>query len=257
MGLRDQLRSFYERTYPLAGHDNVRRLIDKDFEIAWLNNRPSHWNPLTNEMSFYALATDRLFATEAACRGHMNGKKYRKAVAEMKPGDEIKYRQDSTSQDKFLAANEYRVLRYLEFLSTFVEAAIQNVRKKQSRSLEELQGEEVTDEEEDESAAFGKDMGDHRQDGDGADSDEEDETGTKVRNPLSLPLGWDGKPIPYWLYKLHGLGREYNCEICGNHSYRGRRVFERHFQEWRHAFGMRCLKIPNTLHFKVSRRRSI
>lgn len=63
--------------------------------------------------------------------------------------------------------------------------------------------------------------------------------------------GWDGKPIPFWLYKLHGLGVEYKCEICGNYSYWGRRAFERHFQEWRHAFGMRCLKIPNTVHFKV------
>merc|ERR1719420_122468 len=71
-----------------------------------------------------------------------------------------------------------------------------------------------------------------------------------IYNPLNLPVGWDGKPIPFWLYKLHGLGIEYRCEICGNYSYWGRRAFERHFQEWRHAFGMRCLKIPNTAHFK-------
>lgn len=44
------------------------------------------------------------------------------------------------------------------------------------------------------------------------DSDEEDEF---VYNPLKLPLGWDGKPIPYWLYKLHGLNMEFKCEICG------------------------------------------
>lgn len=36
------------------------------------------------------------------------------------------------------------------------------------------------------------------------DSDEEDDF---VYNPLKLPLGWDGKPIPYWLYKLHGLNQ--------------------------------------------------
>jgi len=58
------------------------------------------------------------------------------------------------------------------------------------------------------------------------------------------------RPIPYWLYKLHGLGIEYKCEICGNYSYWGRRAFERHFQEWRHAYGMKCLRIPNTVHFK-------
>ena len=65
----------------------------------------------------------------------------------------------------------------------------------------------------------------------------------------NYPVGWDGKPIPYWLYKLHGLGIEYKCEICGNTSYFGRRSFERHFQEWRHAYGMKCLGIPNTKHF--------
>ena len=37
-------------------------------------------------------------------------------------------------------------------------------------------------------------------------------------NPLKLPLGWDGKPIPFWLYKLHGLNQEFKCEICGNVS---------------------------------------
>lgn len=35
------------------------------------------------------------------------------------------------------------------------------------------------------------------------DSDEDD----YVYNPLKLPMGPDGKPIPYWLYKLHGLNQ--------------------------------------------------
>merc|ERR1712156_678341 len=68
-------------------------------------------------------------------------------------------------------------------------------------------------------------------------------------NPKTLPLGWDGKPIPYWLYKLHGLNISYNCEICGNFTYKGPKAFQRHFAEWRHAHGMRCLGIPNTAHF--------
>lgn len=42
--------------------------------------------------------------------------------------------------------------------------------------------------------------------------EEEDDDG-KIYNPLKLPLGWDGKPIPYWLYKLHGLGVEFRCEV--------------------------------------------
>jgi len=80
------------------------------------------------------------------------------------------------------------------------------------------------------------------------DDDEEEEP---VRMTIeNYPIGWDGKPIPYWLYKLHGLGIEYKCEICGNTSYFGRKAFEKHFQEWRHAHGMSCLNIPNTLHFQ-------
>lgn len=79
-----------------------------------------------------------------------------------------------------------------------------------------------------------------------SDSDEEDDF---IYNPLKLPLGWDGKPIPYWLYKLHGLNQEFQCEICGGATYWGRRAFERHFREYRHQAGMRLLGIPNTKNF--------
>jgi splicing factor 3A subunit 3 len=76
-----------------------------------------------------------------------------------------------------------------------------------------------------------------------------EEAEERIYNPLKLPLGWDGKPIPYWLYKLHGLGVEYKCEICSDFVYMGRKAFDRHFQESRHAFGMRALGLPNTKHF--------
>ena len=42
-------------------------------------------------------------------------------------------------------------------------------------------------------------------------------------------------------------------EIIGNYSkisYWGRRSYERHFTEWRHSYGMKCLKIPNSVHFR-------
>jgi splicing factor 3A subunit 3 len=83
-----------------------------------------------------------------------------------------------------------------------------------------------------------------------SESEEEDDDNDDVPyNPKNLPLGWDGKPIPYWLFKLHGLNINYNCEICGNYTYKGPKAFQRHFSEWRHAHGMRCLGIPNTAHF--------
>lgn len=61
-------------------------------------------------------------------------------------------------------------------------------------------------------------------------AEEEQAEEERIYNPLKLPLGWDGKPIPYWLYKLHGLGVEYRCEICSDYVYMGRKNFERHFQ---------------------------
>jgi len=36
---------------------------------------------------------------------------------------------------------------------------------------------------------------------------------------------------------------------CCFKTYRGPKAFQRHFSEWRHAHGMRCLGIPNTAHF--------
>jgi splicing factor 3A subunit 3 len=55
-----------------------------------------------------------------------------------------------------------------------------------------------------------------------APQEEQEDEEERIYNPLKLPLGWDGKPIPFWLYKLHGLGVEYKCEICSDFIYMGR-----------------------------------
>eukprot|EP00558_Chaetoceros_sp_UNC1202_P011491 CAMPEP_0197238206 /NCGR_PEP_ID=MMETSP1429-20130617/4759_1 /TAXON_ID=49237 /ORGANISM="Chaetoceros sp., Strain UNC1202" /LENGTH=167 /DNA_ID=CAMNT_0042697311 /DNA_START=63 /DNA_END=566 /DNA_ORIENTATION=- len=88
--------------------------------------------------------------------------------------------------------------------------------------------------------------GDGNEKDEDSDSDDED---APIYNPKGVPLGWDGKPIPYWLFKLHGLNHFYPCEICGNVSYRGRHNFEKHFADAKHSYGMKCLGIPNTKHF--------
>jgi len=131
---------------------------------------------------------------------------------------------------KEIALIEAQITRMSEFLSDQIEATKENIEKKQARSYRELE--------------------DELEAGDEVESDSESDSEEKpIWNPKNLPLGWDGKPIPYWLYKLNGLGIEYKCEICGDYSYWGRRAWERHFQEWRHAHAMRCLGIPNTRHF--------
>ena len=81
------------------------------------------------------------------------------------------------------------------------------------------------------------------------DLDDDDDDDAPVYNPKNVPLDWDGRPIPYWLFKLHGLNHYYQCEICGGESYRGRRNFELHFADQKHTLGMKTLGIPNTKHF--------
>jgi len=124
---------------------------------------------------------------------------------------------------------ESRIKSIADLLQDHIDETVRNIEKKHSRTakeiLAELEQEELPE----------------------PDSEEEEE---EVKMTIeNYPIGWDGKPIPYWLYKLHGLGVEFKCEICGNQSYWGRKAFERHFQEWRHAHGMACLQIPNTKHF--------
>lgn len=135
---------------------------------------------------------------------------------------------------------EHRVKAVCDLMAGVVNATVRHAEKQQTRTAEEREA-ELREEE------FGLAL--LPSEGSAAKKDDDEDDDAPVYNPLNLPLGWDGKPIPYWMYKLHGLGVEYKCEICGNHSYWGRRAFDKHFQEWRHGHGMRSLGIPNTKHF--------
>ncbi|KAH7557788.1 hypothetical protein JRO89_XS11G0220500 [Xanthoceras sorbifolium] len=130
---------------------------------------------------------------------------------------------------KEIALMEAKIKKLCDLLYETIERTKQNVEKKQALTYEEMEAEREEEETQ-------------------VDTESDDDE-QQIYNPLKLPMGWDGKPIPYWLYKLHGLGQEFKCEICGNYSYWGRRAFERHFKEWRHQHGMRCLGIPNTKNF--------
>ena len=118
-----------------------------------------------------------------------------------------------------VARNETWILRLLHLMADTLEQTKNQVRRKQSSSYAEIEAERrQTAIEILQRAATSLDTS--------AGEDDEDRA---QYNPKSLPMGWDGKPIPYWLYKLHGLGQEYKCEICGGASYWGRRAFEKHF----------------------------
>jgi len=239
------LLGFIDRAQPLVEIEKVEKQFEEEFEDRYKEGAVPGWTSATHKEGFYCVPTNRLFANEAVRKGHMGSKAYKKALSKMQamPIEEQKAMTDaSEEEDKKVAKAECHVQKLRDLLGDHVAETVGFLQKKQSRTYEEMEQErekeEAGDVEDDEAYVE-------------EDSDaEEEEKERPIYNPLNLPLGWDGKPIPFWLYKLHGLGKEFKCEICGNYSYWGRRAFERHFMEWRHAFGMKCLKIPNTSHFK-------
>jgi len=144
---------------------------------------------------------------------------------------------------KPLALKEAIVYKLMELLSEERSETRNNVIRKQSMTAEERLNEQKLQDDAD-------NLDEQSENGNyGAEDDDEEEEDEQIYNPKNLPLSWDGKPIPYWLYKLHGLNLNFSCEICGNHVYAGPKAFIRHFSEWRHSHGMKCLGIPNTAHF--------
>jgi splicing factor 3A subunit 3 len=145
-----------------------------------------------------------------------------------------------------IVRREAIVTALLSQLRPTLEATIRRTERRQTQTLlererevdEELYGSEIAEQASKKQKSAKDD-----------DSDDSDEDDAPVYNPKNIPLDWDGKPMPYWLYKLHGLQHYYDCQICGGETYRGRRNFELHFADQKHALGMKSLGIPNTKHF--------
>nr|GEV75684.1 splicing factor SF3a60 homolog [Tanacetum cinerariifolium] len=80
---------------------------------------------------------------------------------------------------------EAKIMKLYEILSETIMQTKDNVKKKQGLTYHEMV---VEREDDDDVVEVGNDG----------------ESLSKY-NPLNLPMGWDGKPRPYWLSKLHGL----------------------------------------------------
>ena len=247
-GLLDYFKDFTNRALPLV----QPKLVTDAEPTGPIQVELEKIDAIPFDPSLYCPYCEKLFTNRNSFTNHLNGKQHlknaKKADQVEKQTEEIRKIFDALVEEKKrkileivnLEANvQYFVT---EVLSTHITATYNNIERRQAMTPEELQAEEAREQErlrlkaksqenQDPSAFQEKDM-------DGG-----------VYNPLKLPLDWDGKPIPLWLWKLHGLGTKYTCEVCGNHQYLGRKAFDKHFFEWRHAHGMRCLGVPNTRHF--------
>ncbi|KAI8816344.1 uncharacterized protein EV422DRAFT_297289 [Fimicolochytrium jonesii] len=242
--LQTYLESFFARAQPLYNLQEARQHVLQGFEADWSLGTVRGWTvPKHDEeegASLFCLACEKQFTKETVYKAHLTGKKHIKAAAALvergvteislqeKEEAQRAKQKEEWEQLKPIARSERLIREYTKILGAQRDDTKEHVERKQTLTTDELVADAVEEVEL---------------------SEEEEEEEEKIYNPLKLPLGWDGKPIPYWLYKLHGLGVEYPCEICGNFVYMGRKAFDRHFQEWRHAHGMRCLGIPNTHHF--------
>ncbi|XP_075502283.1 splicing factor SF3a60 homolog [Primulina tabacum] len=267
--LLEYLIYFFERTEPLQDLERIFSKVVSDFEEQWSNGQVEGWEnegqensaiPEQNQiidLDYYgtveelmivgpeklkeALAAlglktggtvrqraERIFLTKHTPLEKLDRKHFAKgSLGPDRNSGAVTLR--SNEDAKEISLMEAKLKKLCDLLHETIVRTKENIEKKHALTYDEIVQEREEDEVQPES-----------------ESDDEDQ---QIYNPLKLPMGWDGKPIPYWLYKLHGLGQEFKCEICGNQSYWGRRAYERHFKEWRHQHGMRCLGIPNTKNF--------
>ncbi|KIV97481.1 hypothetical protein PV10_01232 [Exophiala mesophila] len=267
--LASYLEGFVRRTKPLDDLPKLFLRLDRDFETAWENGTVPGWAKLQSK----DVATDgpqtegtgsgtwcpdceKEFNNPNVYKAHLTGKKHirnaeaKKSQANGAADDATKPSGPSSSlsgtalKERVIASHEFRIRALADLLSNERSNTRVNVERKQGMTERERQAELDALFAEDDAAMIASDRrGDPRH---GEDSGSDSDSDEKVYNPLKLPLAWDGKPIPYWLYKLHGLGVEFSCEICGNFVYMGRRAFDKHFSEGRHVYGLKCLGITGS-----------
>ena len=192
--LKEYLEGYFRRAKPLFSLVQLQQKVTADFERDCLE--------------IYCEACQRHFANKAVYTGHLNGKKHQKALeTPLRKGKETP-----------VALKELLISKYAEVLGKVRQETRENVEHKQSLTPEEREKELSL-----------LDRTEEKPSQDEQEEKEEEEDDGRIYNPKNIPLDWDGKPIPYWLWKLHGLGVRYPCEICGNHTYMGRKAFDQHF----------------------------
>eukprot|EP00055_Hartaetosiga_balthica_P004645 m.12528 g.12528 ORF g.12528 m.12528 type:complete len:519 (-) comp4009_c0_seq1:274-1830(-) len=256
------LINFHKRAYPL---ENVEKELAKgrsEFENLWQTSSFRGWEHVKPVKEMEAVNLDAYTSAEQLESLGIEGLKSALVSVGLKCGGTLQQRAQrlfstkglspdqwpksikakktaskggpAVDEKKVVASAEAVVYTMCRLLAEVRHNTMENVERKMARSAAELEDEEDDEDEMPEIEIIESD-----------DEDDEPKKGKKA----SMVVGWDGKPIAYWLYRLHGLNVIYTCEICGNHAYRGPKNFNQHFTEWRHAHGMRQLGIPNTKHF--------
>ncbi|WFC99815.1 DNA ligase (ATP) [Malassezia yamatoensis] len=266
-GLRNYLSNFLHKSRPLEDMDALEIRAVDFFESNWDQGKVPGWE--TKEHALYpetstgeqggiwCEACQRSYAKQTVYDAHLSSARHLKMAERAKNGGNrptVRNTEDVALKEakqiakaKALARDEVVIQALARELATVRDDTRSNIERRAALTDRERQDEADALEAEQEEAMATGGMGYERAIEKAA---RDRDTSEKAHNPLKLPLGWDGKPIPFWMYKVQGLSVEYPCEICSDFVYRGRKVFEKHFQEARHTFGMRALGLPNTAQFR-------
>lgn len=257
--LIDYLYHYIERIYPFSDRIQMKQLIHDEYiklqtehqsDATDVDTNLSNQTTLpaqsaTTQLSLYCRACDKLFAKQTVYDAHLTGKKHMKNTVSLPSQSTTTAAATTTTPTKLqlntVQYHEYVILQLLELLSEQYNNTLVYIQQKHIRSTKELQSDRDHLVKQIELLLQHKSI-------DTMQSVRTSDNEIKpIYNPLSLPLGIDGEPIPYWMYRLHGLNHEYTCEICGNYTYYGDRSYQSHFNEWRHIYGLKCLNITNNL----------
>ncbi|KAJ2905319.1 splicing factor 3a [Zalerion maritima] len=287
--LCEYLEGFMRRTRPLENVERILLGFDEEFEKDWEKDVVEGWK-IEDERTtsggdvemktgggdeIYCPDCEKGFKNQNVYKGHLTGRKHIRAAEQRKArladaaqGGEEEQLSISDApnggsgpkvsatrlKEHAIAKRENRVKKLSKAMSTERSDTRVNVERKQGMTERERQQELENLLNLSGSSLAHQLGGKLRQPGQGNGMGNEDDGDSdddeKVYNPLKLPLAWDGKPIPFWLWRLHGLGVEFPCEICGNFVYMGRRAFDKHFNEPRHIYGLKCLGISQTNLFR-------
>ena len=266
--LLSYLQTFYQNVKPLENYIKLTQAWDREFEADWSAQKVPGWGKETEENGdttmhdgpetqgtgegWWCADCAKDFKNENTYKSHLTGKKHKQNAKARVEQPTTNGTTNGTVNGATSAARTFRVDKQREVASRenlihHLAASMSTERQATKTNIERRAGMTERERQQEIDQLMSEDAPlPGEADGDPGDDSDDD----RIHNPLKLPLSWDGKPIPFWLYKLHGLGVEYACEICGGFVYQGRRAYEKHFGEPRHTYGLKCLGITNGALFR-------
>lgn len=223
----EYIEAFIKKSFVLINWDKILKVMESEFKTYLIS-------PIEHRgKGYFCIVCGKWFKAKTVFESHITGKQHIKNCLKRKDGLYTEYK-----LHKFLSLLSYE----LEETKTLVERKLAFTNEERSQELKRLINEYELP-----AYKVGEPEDDNKSN---AEKENDKKNNNGMNSSFDMPLGPDGLPMPYWLYKLQGLDVTYKCELCGNIKYHGRRTFEKHFTEQTHTSHLRCLGIEPSNVFK-------